>query len=144
MELWFTLTFRLWQYGKLQVGDTAGLAGTRSGIRLRPRAAEVRWREFTLADVDAARERSGVVGDAVVGDLQVMAPGVDEDAAAALRAVADAQAVNARRVAPEVARERVVGRCGVGAATACRAGAVREQERVRPGTCPPRTGWTGS
>ncbi len=64
--------------------------------------------KFTLADVDAARQRSGVVVDPVVGDLQVMPPAVDEDAAAALGAVGDAQAVNARRVALEVAGEPIV------------------------------------
>ena len=48
-----------------------------------------------------------VVVDPVVGDFQVVCPAVDEDAAAALGAVGDAQAVDARRVAVEVARERI-------------------------------------
>ena len=60
---------------------------------------EVRRSKFALADADAARERSGIVVDAVVGDLQVMRPAVHEDAAAALGAVGDAQPVDARRVA---------------------------------------------
>ncbi len=97
------------QYGSCSIGrQLLALAGARSGIGCAAARRGTR-REFALADVDAARERSGVVVDAVVGDLQVVAPGVDEDAAAALRAVGDAQAVDARRVALEVARERIVG-----------------------------------
>ena len=42
---------------------------------------------FALTDGDAAGERSLVVVDAVVGNLEVVTPGVDEDAAAALGAV---------------------------------------------------------
>ena len=64
---------------------------------------------FTLADVDAARQRADVVVHAVVGDLQIMAPGVYEDAAAALRAVSNGQPVNARRIALEVAWIRLIG-----------------------------------
>ena len=62
-----------------------------------------RYREFTLADADSARERTGVVVDPVVGDLQVMVPAVDEDAAAALGAVPDREAVNRGRIALVVA-----------------------------------------
>src|SRR5262249_49174362 len=64
-------------------------------------------RELTLADVDAAGERADVAVNTVVGNLQVVVPAVDEDTASALRAVGDGKAVNARRVALEVARERV-------------------------------------
>src|SRR5205823_5573532 len=87
------------------------LARSRGSINGRVGGATQVWlREFALADVDAAGERSGVVVYAVVGDLQIVTPGVDEDTAATLRAVADSQAVNAGRIAPEVAGERVVGR----------------------------------
>ena len=43
-----------------------------------------RYRELTLADADAARERAGIVVDPVVADLQVMRPAVGEYAATAL------------------------------------------------------------
>ncbi len=69
---------------------------------------QVDVRMFALADGDAAGQCSLVVVDAVVGDLEVVAPAVDQDAAAALGTVGDGQAVDARRVAPEVARERIV------------------------------------
>jgi hypothetical protein len=48
-----------------------------------------RTRELALADVDTARERTGVVVYAVVGNLQVVRPAVDEEATTALRAVSD-------------------------------------------------------
>ena len=59
--------------------------------------------ELTLAEGDSARERAGIVVDPVVGDLQVVVPAVDEDAAAALGAVPDGEAVNRRRIALKVA-----------------------------------------
>src|SRR5262249_30684188 len=55
--------------------------------------------EFALADADAARERTSVVVNAIVGDLQVVRPSVDEHAAAALGAVPDGEPVNRRWVA---------------------------------------------
>ena len=58
-----------------------------------------------MTDVDAARERTCIVLDTVVGDLNVVAPPVYEDAATTLRAVGDGQAIDTRRVAPEVAGE---------------------------------------
>ena len=92
--------------GQLHAGRdyTAGHAG--AGIQCRG-ALNVLRSKLALAQVDAARERSGVAVDPVVGDLQVMAPAVDEDAAAALGAVGDTQPVDAGRVAHEVAGERV-------------------------------------
>ena len=66
--------------GHVHIGGR--LAGTRSrndGCALR-----VLRGELALADVDTAAERSGVVRHAVVGDLEVMAPAVHEDGAAAL------------------------------------------------------------
>src|ERR1017187_5507185 len=72
---------------------------------------EVRRTKFALADADAAGERTGIVEDPVVGDLQEMRPAVDEDAAAALGAVGDAQPIDAGRVANVIARVRV-GRIG--------------------------------
>src|SRR6266481_4942699 len=88
---------------QLNTRDGAGLA--RTGGRVGGAALEVgRW-EFTLTQVNAARKRAGIVVDPVVGNLQVMAPAVHKDAAAALRAVGDAQAIDARRIALEVAGE---------------------------------------
>ena len=112
---------------ELQVGDGAGLAGARISIHS-PGAAQVRRWEFTLAHVDAARESSGVVVDAIVGDLEIMTPGVDEDAATALGTVTDTQSINARWVAQEVARERVVRGCGVNSATSGGAGRPVEKQ----------------
>src|SRR5215467_4311360 len=80
--------------GQLQVCNPTDLAGTRISI-YNPYTTEVSVRMLTLSDVDAAGERSGIVEDVVVGDLQIMVPCVDEDAAAALRAVADPQAIDA-------------------------------------------------
>src|SRR2546427_1701929 len=51
--------------------------------------------------------RSRIVGDPVVGDLNVVTPTVHVDAAASLGAVGDTQAVDAGWVAPEAARERI-------------------------------------
>src|SRR5439155_23350322 len=68
---------------------------------------QVRVGIFTLAETNAARERSGIVEDPVVGDLQVMPPPVHEDATAPLGAVGDAHGIDARRVALEVARVRI-------------------------------------
>ena len=56
---------------------------------------DVRRCKLALAHADAARERTGIVEDPVVGDLQVMRPAVHKDAAAALGAVGDAQPVDA-------------------------------------------------
>ena len=93
--------------------------------------SQVGIRVFALADRDAAGQRSLVVVNAVVGDLQVVGPAVHEDAAAALRAVGDGHAVDARRVALEVARERV-------AVTGCRS--CSDSDSVVPsGNVPPRT-----
>ena len=55
------------------------------------------------ADGDAARERAVIGGNPRVGDLQIVVPAVHEDRAAALRAVDDAETVDARRIAHEVA-----------------------------------------
>src|ERR1035438_7410444 len=68
---------------------------------------EVRRTKFALADADAAGERTGIIVDPVVGDLQEMRPAVDEDAAAALGAVGDTQPIDARRVANVIAGVRV-------------------------------------
>src|SRR5579864_7297326 len=85
------------------IGEAPGLAGTRGGISSAP--LDVRGWKFTLAHVDAARERTRIVLDTVVGDLDVVTPPVYEDAATTLRAVGDGQAIDTRRVAPEVAGE---------------------------------------
>src|SRR5512135_3940931 len=81
-----------------------------------------RFGELALVDGDAACQRSMVAVDTVVGYLQVMAPAVHEDATAALRTVGDGDAVNARRVAQEVAGEIVAVRCAIGQ----HGGAIRE------------------
>src|SRR5207253_1973146 len=81
----------------------------RAGSRVGGAPLDVRGRIFALTYVDTAGERAGVVGDPVVRDLQVMPPAVHPDAAATLRAVLDGEAVDARRVAGVVARERIGG-----------------------------------
>ncbi len=113
---------------QLRTGRQAvcGLAGIR--IRIEP-ANRVGTRELALTDVDATRERPGVVRDAVVGDLEVMPPAVHEDAATALRAVGNGQPVDAGRIAVEVARKRIRARI-VAAAAALAAGAVGQQDRA--------------
>src|SRR3974390_802745 len=89
----------------------------------------IRGRKFALADADAARERSGVVVDPVVGDLQVMRPAVGEYPAAALRAVDYGQPINAGGVAHEVAGEPVGSTGAIGAE---RVGiAQQESRRIR-------------
>ena len=85
--------------------DIAGLARARS--RTVGVALEIAVAEFALADLDTARQRSVVVANSVVGDFEVMSPAVDENAAAALGTVGDQQAIDPRRIALEVARERV-------------------------------------
>src|SRR5713101_9693704 len=98
---------------QLSIRYRALLAGARSRVRGAP--LDVCVSKFALADVDAARKRSSIAGNPVVGDLQVMPPAVDEDAAATLGTLGDAQAVDARRVAGVVARERIakIGRAHV-------------------------------
>ena len=63
---------------------------------------------FALADDDTAAYGAGVVVDAVVGNFEIVAPAVYIDSAAALRAVGDAQPVNARRIALEVTGVRIL------------------------------------
>ncbi len=93
---------------QLGVGGKTSIrpAGTRLRIDC-PR--EVAVRMLSLAHRDTARQRSLVVVDAVVRDLQIVSPAVHKDAAAALGAVGHCQAVDARGVALEVARERIRG-----------------------------------
>ena len=129
-----------------QLRDRLRCWSGRSPERRSPRPRhQVGGREFTLAYVDAAGKRSSVAVDPVVGDLQVMTPAVDEDAAAALGAVGDAQAVDAGRDCTEVARERIrhcrsatdwlrrSGHC-CSNRVAGREGASRERIGSRPGT----------
>ena len=59
-------------------------------------------RNLNLADGDAAGQSSRVAANAVVGDFQVVIPAMGEDAAAALAAVGEGDAVNTRRAAEEV------------------------------------------
>src|SRR5262249_33250348 len=70
---------------------------------------QVSTRELALTNVDAARERTRIVLDAVVGDLDVVTPAMYEDGTTTLRAVGDRQTIDARRVAHEVAGERIPG-----------------------------------
>src|SRR4051794_21949052 len=96
-------------------GDPAvGDAGTGNGCGARLRQEHIGM--FTLADGDAAGHGALVVHDAVVGDLDIVAPGVNPDAAAALRAVLNGQAINAGRVAVEVTGERIAVANAVGSA----------------------------
>src|ERR1700687_1459000 len=71
--------------------------------------------KFTLANVDTARKGSLIVVNAVVVDMQVMPPGVNEDGSASLGTVGDGQPIDARGVALEVAGEGIsrVGVAGV-------------------------------
>src|SRR5690349_11447691 len=62
---------------------------------------------FALADGDATRQRSLIVVNAVIGNLEVVSPSMDENAAAALGAVDETQSVDARRIAVVVARVRI-------------------------------------
>src|SRR5215469_5230179 len=62
---------------------------------------------LALANGNAAGQSSLVVSDTVVGDLEVVGPSVNVDAAATLRAVGHGEAINPRRVAVEVTGERV-------------------------------------
>src|SRR5205814_8500344 len=68
---------------------------------------------FALTHGDAARHGALVVEHAVVRDLELMTPGVNPDAAAALRAVLDGEAVNAGRVAGAGAGVRIGQRTSV-------------------------------
>ncbi len=63
----------------------------------------VQRRCLAVAEIDAARQRAVVAEDAGVGHLEVVVPAMQEDAATTLRAVADREAIDARRVAQEVA-----------------------------------------
>ena len=85
---------------QLGIVDVAVLARTRNGI---DRTRQISIRVFSLANRDAAPQSALVVGDAVVGDFQVVRPAVDEDAATALGAIGHRQAINARGVAVEAA-----------------------------------------
>ncbi len=67
------------------------------------RAAYGPVRHFHLANRDPPGERAGIAEDAVVGNLHVVVPAVQEDAATALGAVGEGNAIDARRVAEEVA-----------------------------------------
>src|SRR5581483_8605408 len=69
---------------------------------------ELQIHVFTLTDSDAARQSPGIVVNPVVGDLDIVSPAVDEDAATTLGTVADAQSVNTRRVAGKVRGIRIV------------------------------------
>src|ERR1035441_7230823 len=86
------------------IGCESRPIAARAGRPVVSTALEVRRTKFALADADAAGERTGIVVDPVVGDLQEMRPAVDEDAAAALGAVGDTQPIDARRVANVIAR----------------------------------------
>src|ERR1035437_2547373 len=58
---------------------------------------------FALANGNAAGQGSLVVQHPVVRDLQIVAPAVNQDAAAALRTVLNSQPVDRGRIAQEVA-----------------------------------------
>ena len=108
-----------------QVLNVAGLARSRVRQERLARATERDFRVFARTDRHAAGHRARVVVYAVVGNLQVVRVAVHEDATAALRTVADAQAVDARRIAIEVGRID----CGLGATHDSAIGS-RQQRRV--------------
>src|SRR5439155_4045384 len=87
------------------VGYQSRRIAARAGRGVGGAALDVRGSKFTLADTDAARERSGIVIDTVVGDFEEMRPTVHKDPAAALGAVGDRQPIDARGVADEVDRK---------------------------------------
>src|SRR5947208_5332259 len=89
------------------VGYQSRPIAARAGRGVGGAALDVRGSKFALADADAARERSGIVIDTVVGDFEEMRPTVHKDPAAALGAVGDRQPIDSRGVADEVAGERV-------------------------------------
>src|SRR6184192_4560565 len=89
------------------VGYQSRPIAARAGRGVGGAALDVRGSKFALADTDAARERSGIVIDTVVGDFEEMRPTVHKDPAAALGAVGDRQPIDSRGVADEVAGERV-------------------------------------
>src|SRR5437868_6926440 len=65
---------------------------------------------FTLANGNAARQSPGIVVNPVVGDLNVVSPGMHKDSATTLRTITDAQSVDAGRVAPEIGGIRIISR----------------------------------
>src|ERR1039458_3831123 len=89
------------------IGDESRPVAARAGRPVVSTVLEVRRTKFALADADAARERTGIVVDPVVGDLQEMRRAAQDGAAPALGAVGDPQPIDARRVADVVAREPV-------------------------------------
>ena len=95
---------------------------------------------FTVAQVDGARQRAVVAVDAGVGDLEVVVPAVLEDGATALRAVDDAHAIDARRVALEVGGAVVGFRVPVRASGS---GAVRGRVPQVPAAIRERAGNAG-
>src|SRR2546429_5910189 len=78
------------------VGYQSRPIAARAGRGVGGAALDVRGSKFALADTDAARERSGIVIDTVVGDFEEMRPTVHKDPAAALGAVGDRQPIDAR------------------------------------------------
>src|ERR1035441_8395058 len=97
------------------IGDESCPVAARTGRPVVSTPVDVRRTKLALADADAAGERTGIVEDPVVGDLQEMRPAVDEDAAAALGAVGDAHPIDAGRVANVIAPVRVrrIGAAGM-------------------------------
>ena len=91
--------------GQLSTVRASGLTGARS--RTSGVALEIAVAEFTLADFYAARQGSAVVANSVIGNFNVVSPAVYENAATALGAVGNQQAIDPRRIALEIARERV-------------------------------------
>src|SRR4051794_41829828 len=69
---------------------------------------DIRHRIFAVTHIDAARQCSMVGRDTVVRNLQVVVPAMNEDSTAALRAVEDAETIDARRVSVEIAGAVIV------------------------------------
>src|SRR2546427_12379044 len=74
-----------------------------------PVNSTIRWiHKLSLADGDASGRSPAIGEDPVVGDFQVMVPAVGEDSSAALRTVGEADAIDARWIAKEIAHESAI------------------------------------
>ena len=92
---------------------------------------DVCGRNLDLAHSYSAGEGTGVSMHTVVGNLQVMSPAVNQDTAAALRAVCEANSIDTRRIAQEVAARIRIRGIRIGAAIRrCQRHAVRRVQRI--------------
>src|SRR4051812_14511328 len=88
---------------------------------------------LALPDGDTAGHGALVVDDAIVGELEIVVPGMSPDCAAALGTVLDRQAVDAGWVAIEVAGELIGPRRSVRSATGGSGGGSVQERGCLPG-----------